>query len=136
VTAAIKFSEARRDMSRVVDRVEAGGIAVIERRGFKVLLTSFDEASDLLAGAFDFHPVVYPGDDGSVAIWLPELAEYGTGDTLAEAEEDLIDAVLEYVADWYELFHDAPNHAGNRGWVLRLALADDRHAVRRIVFGT
>lgn len=135
MTAAIKFSEARRDMSRVVDQVEAGSVAVIERRGFRVLLTSFDEARQLLAGAYDFHPVVYAGDDGSVYIWLPELEVHGHGSTLADAEEDLITTALEFAEDWYDLLQQAPNQSAKRGWVLRLTLADDHAEVRRLLFG-
>ena len=32
-------------------------------------------------------------------IWLPELAVQGEGETLEKAQDDLIDAVIEYVVD-------------------------------------
>jgi hypothetical protein len=130
-----KFTEARNDLSRVTDEVQAGGVAIIERRGFKVLLTSLDEQRELLAGCYSFHPEVLVADDGSFSIWLPELAIYGQGDTLEAAEDDLASAALEYVGDWFDVLHRAPNHAGNRGFVWRLAMADDVAAAHRVLFG-
>jgi len=132
---SLKFSEARNDLSRVVDRVQAGEPAVIERRGVRFLLTSLDEQREVLAGAFGFHPEVSFGEPDGVYLWLPELAVYGEGETLDEAEEDLVDEALVYVREWFDELHSAPNHFGNRGWVWRLAMADDRDAARHVLFG-
>jgi prevent-host-death family protein len=131
---SLKFSQARNDLSRVVDRVQAGEPAVIERRGVRFLVTSLDEQRELLAGAFAFHPEVL-SDGPGVGIVLPELSIHGEGDTLEEAEEDLVGAAIDYAGDWHDLLHTAPNHADRRGWVWRITLAEDRDAVRRIIFG-
>ena len=132
---SLKFSEARNDLSRVVDRVLAGEPAAIDRRGRRVLITNWDEQRQLLEGSFRFHPDVRPGQPDGVYIWLPELAIYGEGETLEAAENDLLDEASVYVGEWFEELHSAPNHVGNRGWVWRLAMADDRDAARRILFG-
>ena len=129
-----KFSRARSQMSRITDEVQAGGLAVVERRGFRMLLTSFDEQRELLEGGFEFHPEVLLDGDG-VGIWLPELPVHGQGETLEQAEDDVIDAALDYADMWFDQLHRAPNHVGNRGWVWRLAMADDRDALRRVLFG-
>ncbi len=134
MAASYKFTEARNDMSRISDQVQAGGVAIIQRRGFKMLLTSLDEQRDLLAGCYAFHPEVLI-EDGSVSIWLPELAIYGRGDTLDAAEDDLVDDALAYVEDWRDHLHKAPNHAANRGYVFRLEMAEDREAAHRVLFG-
>lgn len=130
----LKFSKARNDMSRVVDRVQAGEPAVIERRGVKFLITSFDEERELLAGAFGFHPQVL-ADGPGVGIILPELGVHSEGDTLEQAEEELVNAAIDYAEDWHAVLRNAPNHVDRRGWVWRITMADDRDAVRRILFG-
>lgn len=132
---SLKFSEARNDLSRVVDGVLAGKPAVIDRRGGRVLITSVEEQRQVLDGCFRFHPDVRRGQSDGVYVWLPEFAIYGEAETLAAAEDDLLDEALVYVDEWFDDLHAAPNHAGNRGWVWRLAMADDREAVRRVIFG-
>ena len=132
---SLKFSQARNGLSGVVDRVLAGEPAVIDRRGGRVLVTSFEEQRQLLEGCFQFHPEVRFGEPDGVYIWLPELAVYSEGETLDEAEADLVDEACVYVEEWFAELHSAPNHVGNRGWVWRLAMAEDRDAVRRVLFG-
>ena len=132
---SLKFSQARNDLSRVVDGVLAGEPAVIDRRGGRVLVTSFEEQRQLLDGCFRFHPDVRLGQPDGVYIWLPEFAIYGEAETLEEAESDLLDEALVYVEEWFEELHSAPNHVSSRGWVWRLAMADDRDAARRVLFG-
>ena len=132
---SLKFSEARNDLSRVVDGVLAGEPAVIDRRGKRVWVTNWDEQRQLLEGCFQFHPDVRLGQPDGVYIWLPEFAIYGEGETLEAAEADLIDEALVYVREWFDGLHAAPNHIGNRGWVWRLAMADDRDIARRVLFG-
>jgi hypothetical protein len=132
---SLKFSQARNDLSRVVDGVLAGTPVVIDRRGQRVWVTSVDEQRELLAGCFQFHPEVRRGQPDGVYIWLPEFAIYGEAETLAEAEDDLLDEALLYVEEWLDELHAAPNHSNRRGWVWRLAMADDRETARRVVFG-
>jgi hypothetical protein len=132
---SLKFSEARNDLSRVVDGVLAGKPAMIDRRGGRVLITSVDEQRQLLDGCFQFHPDVRLGQPDGVYVWLPELAIFGEAETLEAAEDDLVDEALVYVEEWFNELHTAPNHAGNRGWVWRLAMAADREAARRVIFG-
>jgi hypothetical protein len=132
---SLKFSQARNDFSLVVDGVLAGAPVVIDRRGQRVWVTSVDEQRELLEGCFRFHPEVRMGQPDGVYIWLPEFAIYGEAEILAEAEDDLLDEALVYVEEWLAELHAAPNHAGRRGWVWRLAMAHDREAARRAVFG-
>ena len=39
-------------------------------------------------------------EDSGVEIWLPELEVYGHGSTLAQAQDDLLEAALDFVDAW------------------------------------
>jgi hypothetical protein len=131
----VQFTEAVRGMSRLASEVEHGRPFVIERRGSRFVLCSVEELESALRCCYRFDPEVFFDDDDSVAIWLPELDVHGEGSTLEEAQADLVDVVCEYVEAWQESLRHAPNHAGRRGWVRRLQLAEGEDGVRAVLFG-
>jgi prevent-host-death family protein len=133
MSALYGFTEARSKMSELVDQVEAGGIAVIERRGAKVMLTTVEDQDELLSTCFSFAPEVYFSPN-RVELWLPELELHGEGANLAEAEDDLIEEVDDYVDDWERFLRSAPNHARKKGWVRRVQIAQSSGAVRELLF--
>ncbi len=131
----LAFHIARRDFSKVYDRVELGGVAVIQRRGSRpVVVADLEEEQQRLAELCPFHPEVLRADDGSVAVWLPEFGVYGQGANLIEAAEDLLDEILQYAREWEGQLRHAPNHALNRGWVRRVQLALGRNQLHDWVF--
>lgn len=73
---------------------------------------------------------------GEVGIYLAELDVHGVGATLEKAEDDLIEAALEFVEDWEAHLYAAPNHRGRVGHVRRLELAGNAASLRRVLFGT
>jgi hypothetical protein len=128
-------TEARRRWADLLDAAQQGQwqqISASHRR--QVLVTSKAELSGLLAHFCPFAPEVLQEEDGSLAIWLPELDVFGQGHTLTEAAEDLVDSVREYVDDWDDL-RDAPNHRDRVWHVRRLQLADDNEELCRMLFG-
>lgn len=129
-----RFSEARAQLSTLVDDAEKGIVSVVNRRGSRpvVVVDLFREA-ELLARAFPFTPQVIPSEEG-FWIWVPELAVGGEGEDLAEAEQATIAAVLDYAAAWCEGLGAAPNHAHRWGWVVRVQLADTPEGVRQLLF--
>lgn len=133
-----KFSDARREFSSVYDRVSRdGAIVVVERRGSPaVAMVPLDQLRADLAALYRFASEVLFEDDGSVSIWLPELAVYGRGDDLDDAIDDLLDEVEDYVEDWHDHLRHAPNHAARIGWVRRIELAEDRDELRRMLFAS
>jgi prevent-host-death family protein len=129
-----QMSEARRDFSTLVERASRGEWQLVGRRArAEVVLADAAEISALLAAAFPFAPDVFIEDE-SVGIYLNELDVHGVGATLEEAQEDLIDAVLEYVDDWQDDLRSAPNHRQRAGFVRRLELARDRADAHLILF--
>ena len=99
------------------------------------LLLGGDEAWALLADR-SFTPEVMRSD-GSVSIWLPELAVYGQGATYAQAKADLLDEVRvyidEYLANAAE-YQRAPNRAAHLPHVIKAYLADLRGELERVIF--
>jgi hypothetical protein len=131
----IGISEAARSLGSLADDVAAGHVRVIERRGGpKMVLTSLALQREMLGRCYGFHPEVLSGSAGGVSIWLPELAVYGQGESLDDAESDLVQAVLDYVEDWHDMLQFAPNHAARSGYVLRIDLAESPAQVRQILF--
>jgi len=98
------------------------------------VLAGAAEIAELLAAAFPFAPQVFAEKTG-VEIWLPELEVYGQGSTLAEAQDDLIEAALDFVDAWEAELRAAPNPRGKSGHARRLQLAHDRARVAEVLFG-
>ena len=88
----------------------------------------------MLAAAFPFAPEVFAEETG-VEIWLPELEVYGQGSTLAEAQDDLVDAALDFVDAWETELRAAPNQRHKSGHARRVQLAGDRARVAEALFG-
>lgn len=128
------ISQARPKLSPLLDQVEQGDVAVIERRGFKALVVRLDDEQELLARCYGFTPEVRMDPSGAAHIWLPELKLNAQGASLDEAEEDLVVAALDYVEDWLGFLRKAPNHADRAGYVQRLRLAGDPEQVRDMLF--
>jgi Antitoxin of toxin-antitoxin, RelE / RelB, TA system len=131
-----KASEARSRWADILDAAASGDWQRIDpQRREPVLVARVRDLALLLEKAAPFSPEVLYEEDGSVTIWLNELDVYGMGGSLAEAADDLIDSVREYVEDWEEDLGQAPNHRDRVWHVRRLQLAADQEQLCRVVFG-
>ena len=130
-----QMSEARKDFSTLVEQASRGEWQLVGRRGrAEVLLADAAEIAELLAAAFPFAPEVFVEESG-VEIWLPELEVYGQGSTLAQAQDDLVEAALDFVDAWEAQLRAAPNQRHKSGHARRLQLAHDRADVATVLFG-
>jgi hypothetical protein len=129
------MTEARAQLPTLLEQVRRGNWQLIGRRGkAEAVVADAAEVQALLASAYAFTPGVFIEED-QVGIYLEELDVHGVGATLEEAESDLLDAVLEYIDDWQDHLHAAPNHRGRAGYVRRIQLAGERAGVHRVLFG-
>ena len=129
------MTEARRQLPTLLDKVRGGRWQLIGRRGRpEAVVADAAQLAELLGACCQFAPEVFI-EEGEVGIYLTELDVHGVGATLQEAEDDLIEAALEYVEDWEDHLYAAPNHRGKVGHVRRLELAGDAAGVRRVLFG-
>lgn len=94
----------------------------ITRRNHEFVLTGADQLQRWLAARYRFTTEVIYESEGGVALWVPELALFGRGATYEQAREDLLTEVLDYLEEWDEELHTAPNHKAREGWVRRLQL--------------
>lgn len=132
---AMQFTQAKAQLSSVFDRVEKSGAMVVTReKSAPVAFVREDDLAELLARDFPFTTSMSRSKDGVVSIWLDEFAVYGRGEAIAEAVDDLLDEVEDYVDEWEQGLRDAPNHAERRWWVARVQLAADREALRDVLF--
>ena len=94
----------------------------ITRRNHEFVLAGADQLQRWLGARYRFTTEVIYEPDGGVALWVPELALFGRGETYGQAREDLLAEVLDYLDDWDDELHVAPNHKAREGWVRRLQL--------------
>ena len=100
---------------------------ITRRRSEAAVLLSEADLRVLLA-RYEFHPDVF-FEGGAVSIWLPELAIWGRGGSFAEAREDLLDEINQFlgVLEDDERARLAPNMVERLPWIYRLlgARSDD-----------
>lgn len=92
----------------------------------------------LLATTADlhFHPEVMR-EDASISIWLPELDLYGIGMTAAEAENDLLDELIQYLSEYFALdYRSVPNRRGHFLYMVRVLAANALSRLHEVVFET
>lgn len=129
-----KAREARDQLKDVLDEAERGGVAVV-RREKPVVLVLRDEVDRLVASRAPFE-VKGAVTGGQFAFWLEDVPVHAVGADLDDAEEQFLDALVDYADLWYQELRYAPNHAGNQWLALRVAMyAGDREELRRVVFG-
>lgn len=129
-----KAREARDQLKDVLDEAERGGVAVV-RREKPVVLVLRDDVDQLVASKapLDVESAV---TDGQFAFWLEDVPVHAVGADLDDAEEQFLDALVDYADLWYQELRYAPNHARNQCLALRVAMyAGDREELRRVVFG-
>lgn len=102
----------------------------ITRRNHEFVLAGADQLAKWLGARHRFTTEVIYEKDGGVALWVPELALFGRGDSYDQARADLLAEVTDYLEEWEEDLHLAPNHKEREGWVRRLQLlAPDEEAL-------
>jgi hypothetical protein len=108
----------------------------IERGGSeRAVLIGLDELARLIAG-YEFHAEAFFESD-AVSIWLPELGLYGRGTAFAEAQDDLLTEVREYVDEYLsdaQLYLRAPNRAEHFPFVMKALVADAEDRLASVVF--
>lgn len=134
LTHQFKAREARDHFKELMDRAENGGVAVLRRNSAMVLVDRdlFDSA---LAAKHPFDVKVNLAD-GQTSMWMDGIPVHGVGDSYDEAEEDFLNALVDYAEAWIQELRFAPNHRANGGLVERVLMyAGERDELRRVVFG-
>lgn len=134
LTYQFKAREARDHFRELMDRAESGGVAVL-RRNSTMVLVDRDVFDSALAATHPFD-VKVSFADGQTSMWIEGVPVHGVGDSYDEAEEDFLDALVDYAEAWIEELRFASNHRANGGLVERILMyAGERDELRRVVFG-
>ena len=133
----LSASDVRQRWAEVFRRAVADKHPIaIERTGLEpALLIGADELARLLVD-YEFHPEVFFEGD-VVSIWLPELTLYGRGESYAEAADDLVHEVRDYLDEYLEnarLYLHAPNRAEQFPYVIKALVADATGHLPETVF--
>ena len=89
----------------------------------------------VLLARYEFHPDVF-FEGGAVSIWLPELAIWGRGSSFAEAREDLLDEIDQFLGllEDDERARLAPNVVERLPWIYRLLGASSDDELIEVLF--
>ncbi len=128
-----KSREFRDHQKSVLEQVERGGVSVLRRSQALVVLPR-QMIDSILARDAKFLVKSSVNTD-QVALWLEEIPVHAVGVDLDQAEEEFLDALIDYADLWTKELRFAPNHAKNRDLVTRITMfAGDREELRQVVF--
>jgi hypothetical protein len=120
----MQYSKARTELADLHEHALAHlPTRITRRRADAAVLLSESDFLGLLS-PFEFHPdVIF--EEAATAIWLPELAIWGRGESFASAKDDLFDEIAQLLAVFEDdaRFRDAPNVVPQRPWIYRLMAA-------------
>lgn len=104
------------------------------RRGPSTVLVSDEDLRAILA-AYTFSPEIFREDE-AVSIWLPELAIWGRGASVAEASDDLLEEIEQLLAllAAEERFRTSPAVLQKMPWLYRLMLTPEDEARLGLLF--
>jgi PHD/YefM family antitoxin component YafN of YafNO toxin-antitoxin module len=117
----IQFSQARAELPDLHEHALAHlPTRIVRRRSDPAVLLSEEDFKAVLS-RYEFHPEVL-FEEGAVAIWLPELAIWGRGESFASAKKDLLEEIDQLLAVVTEdnRVRNAPNMTARRPWIFRL----------------
>lgn len=117
---------------------------VLSTGDFRLALTHFDGGisdRDLMRAVFPRYSTATEGlatmalRDGVFVISLDPLGLFAAAEDVAEAHEDLLVQVRDYINDWNDFLHDQEPHAGRHRIVTELAQADRNSTLADMLFG-
>jgi hypothetical protein len=130
-----KITDARIAISDIYDTVSRHLVVGIARENdAPVTVIRKDDLKSVLLSHCALEPKVHFSKAGQVSIWLENLPVSSQGNSLIEAEIELIESLRAYTQTWIEELREYPNH--HKGWALpALVQLSDDNELRQFLFG-
>lgn len=131
----LMYSKARAELANLHDHALSHmPTRIVRRRTDPAVLLSEADFRALLSG-YAFKPEVF-FEEGSVSIWLPELAIWGRGSSFDDAQLDLLDEIDQLLGllEADDRARNAPNMIARLPWIFRLVEARSDDEIEAILF--
>jgi len=130
-----KITDARSSISDIYDTVGRHLVVGITRENdAPVTVIRKDDLKSVLLSYCALEPKVHFSTEGQVSMWLENLPVSSQGNSLLEAEIELIEALRDYAQTWIEELREYPNH--QKGWALpALVQLSEDDELRHFLFG-
>jgi len=141
--AELKFSEARNNLTEVVDRAQRFEIPVIRPRKKSedycaVVRTDLIKALLDKDMATEFSPEVFQEESGSITISVLPFEIVVNGPTMEAAMHEAIEDVIDYAREYidpvnFPLYHRSPNRRSHLALVVKVLLCHTQDQVKELV---
>jgi antitoxin YefM len=132
------FTEARKDFTSVIDRVQHLLPVVIQPRKKSEEPTFLFKQTVVhqLLSEYKFQCTLVDEEEGSYAYWLDPLDIYGYGETKEDAINSLIDDLLLYCEEYTqnpERYLSAPNRKHHLPYVFKVMCCNDPKEIKQML---
>lgn len=132
-----KFSDARKNLTAIIDQVQTNLPIVIRRRKNSEkdsLLIPTDMLNELISA--EFKPKFFKEDDGTVTLVIELLGLAVNAADKNKAVSALVDEVIEYAMEYMEnrvLYYNSPNRKTHLPYILKILLCDNKVQVKELL---
>lgn len=117
-------SKARSEFKEVLDSAQRGATPTIERGEYEFAVTDKAGLVQFLKLSVSAKPKLVT-EDGAYVLVIPGLPFASEANSLDESVDLLVEDLIDYAAEWHDLYQDAPNHADNWGLVTLVNLLSE-----------
>ncbi len=132
-----KFSDARKNLTAIIDQVQTNLPIVIKHRKASekdALIIPKDMLEELISAKFE--PKQFKEKDGSITLALEYLGLAANAENKKKASEELVDDAVEYAKEYMDnrvLYYNSPNRKAHFPYILRILLCEDRKQVKELL---
>lgn len=131
-----KFSEARKNLTAIIDQVQTNQPIVIRRRKNSekdALLIPTDMLNELISA--EFKPMLFKEDNGSITLAIEPLGLAVNAANKEKAVDTLVDEVIEYAGEYMDdrILYYHSNRKAHLPYVLKVLLCDNKEQVKGLL---
>lgn len=136
--AELKFTDARRELTSVIDRVQSLIPVVIQPRKKSEEHTFMFKETLVreMLHEYKFNLELTDEEEGSYSYWLDNLDIYGYGETKEEALNSLVEDLVMYAKQYTDnpvRYFNAPNRRAHLPFVLKVMVCNNAEEVKQML---